>query len=149
MSLIQKQLASPRVLTPPHNKTSLTTSPLSPLSPTPPSLPSPQHCQVLNIATKINKGTIEIVQDVQVCREGEKVGASEATLLSKLGIKPFQVCCFATYWCCLTLVHVLCACEFAWCLALLNILCCLLSHISPHVSHFSTSPPPHLSSTAW
>lgn len=49
------------------------------------------YAQVLNIATKINKGTIDIVQDVQVCREGEKVGASEATLLSKLGIKPFQV----------------------------------------------------------
>lgn len=46
--------------------------------------------QVLNIATKINKGTIEIVQDVKVCTAGEKVGASEATLLSKLGIKPFQ-----------------------------------------------------------
>lgn len=46
--------------------------------------------QVLNIATKINKGTIDIVQDVKVCTQGEKVGASEATLLSKLGIKPFQ-----------------------------------------------------------
>jgi Insertion domain in 60S ribosomal protein L10P len=45
--------------------------------------------QVLGIATKLNKGSIEIVSDVQVVRAGEKVGASEATLLSKLGIKPF------------------------------------------------------------
>jgi large subunit ribosomal protein LP0 len=45
--------------------------------------------QVLNIPTKINKGTIEITADVHVVRTGEKVGASEATLLAKLGIKPF------------------------------------------------------------
>jgi len=45
--------------------------------------------QVLNIPTKINKGTIEITADVHVVHAGEKVGASEATLLSKLGIKPF------------------------------------------------------------
>jgi len=45
--------------------------------------------QVLNIPTKINKGTIEITADVHVVRVNEKVGASEATLLSKLGIKPF------------------------------------------------------------
>jgi len=46
--------------------------------------------QVLNIPTKINKGTIEITADVHVVRQGEKVGASEAVLLSKLGIKPFS-----------------------------------------------------------
>lgn len=46
--------------------------------------------QALNIPTKINKGTVEIVSDVVVCRQGEKVGGSEATLLSKLGIKPFE-----------------------------------------------------------
>ena len=45
--------------------------------------------QVLNIPTKITKGTIEITADIQVVNKGEKVGASEATLLSKLGIKPF------------------------------------------------------------
>ncbi len=33
---------------------------------------------------------MEIVSDVVVCRQGEKVGGSEATLLSKLGIKPFE-----------------------------------------------------------
>jgi large subunit ribosomal protein LP0 len=45
--------------------------------------------QVLNIPTKINKGTIEITADIKVVTTGEKVGASEATLLAKLGIKPF------------------------------------------------------------
>lgn len=46
--------------------------------------------QVLNIATKINKGTVEIISDVQLVKAGEKVGSSEAALLSKLGIKPFS-----------------------------------------------------------
>jgi large subunit ribosomal protein LP0 len=46
--------------------------------------------QVLNIPTKINKGTVEITADVALIKGGEKVGASEATLLSKLGIKPFS-----------------------------------------------------------
>lgn len=46
--------------------------------------------QVLNIPTKINKGTVEIVSDVQLVKTGEKVGASEAALLAKLGIKPFS-----------------------------------------------------------
>lgn len=45
--------------------------------------------QALNIATKINKGTIEIISDVNLIKTGDKVGASEATLLSKLGIRPF------------------------------------------------------------
>ena len=46
--------------------------------------------QALNIPTKINKGTVEITTDVQLIKIGEKVGASEATLLAKLGIKPFS-----------------------------------------------------------
>ncbi|KAL6774549.1 RPLP0 [Auxenochlorella protothecoides x Auxenochlorella symbiontica] len=45
--------------------------------------------QALNISTKINKGTVEIVSDVHLIKPGEKVGASQATLLAKLGIKPF------------------------------------------------------------
>ncbi|MBA0851233.1 hypothetical protein Goshw_015826 [Gossypium schwendimanii] len=46
--------------------------------------------QVLNIPTKINKGTVEIVTAVELIRKGEKVGSSEAALLSKLGIRPFS-----------------------------------------------------------
>jgi len=46
--------------------------------------------QTLNIATKINKGSIEILNDMEVVREGERVGASQATLLAKLGIRPFS-----------------------------------------------------------
>jgi large subunit ribosomal protein LP0 len=46
--------------------------------------------QALNIPTKINRGTVEIVTDVALITAGEKVGGSEATLLAKLGIKPFS-----------------------------------------------------------
>lgn len=45
--------------------------------------------QTLNISTKINKGSIEILADHVVFREGEKVSASASLLLGKLGIKPF------------------------------------------------------------
>jgi len=46
--------------------------------------------QALNIASKINKGQIEIVSDVHLIKKGDKVGSSEATLLQKLNIKPFS-----------------------------------------------------------
>ncbi|EFJ38349.1 hypothetical protein SELMODRAFT_437282 [Selaginella moellendorffii] len=46
--------------------------------------------QVLNIPTKINKGTVEIVSSVELIKKGEKVGSSEAALLAKLGIRPFS-----------------------------------------------------------
>ena len=46
--------------------------------------------QALNIPTKINKGCVEIVSDVHLIKQSEKVGGSEATLLAKLGIKPFS-----------------------------------------------------------
>ncbi|CAN1235487.1 60S acidic ribosomal protein P0 [Linum perenne] len=46
--------------------------------------------QVLNIPTKINKGTVEITTSVDLVKKGEKVGSSEAALLSKLGIRPFS-----------------------------------------------------------
>jgi len=46
--------------------------------------------QALNIATRINKGQIAILNEKQVVTAGEKVGPSEAALLQKLKIKPFS-----------------------------------------------------------
>jgi len=43
----------------------------------------------LNMATKIQKGQIEISKEFKVCTKGKKVGNSEAVLLQKLNIKPF------------------------------------------------------------
>lgn len=46
--------------------------------------------QALNIASKINRGQIEIINDVPLIKKGDKVGSSEAALLAKLNIKPFS-----------------------------------------------------------
>ncbi|XP_062308222.1 large ribosomal subunit protein uL10 [Osmerus eperlanus] len=46
--------------------------------------------QALGITTKISRGTIEILSDVQLIKPGDKVGASEATLLNMLNISPFS-----------------------------------------------------------
>jgi len=45
--------------------------------------------QALQIATKITRGTIEILNEVHIIKKDEKVGASEATLLGMLNIHPF------------------------------------------------------------
>lgn len=45
--------------------------------------------QALNIPTKISKGTIEILNEVKLLGAGDKVGASEATLLNMLNVSPF------------------------------------------------------------
>jgi large subunit ribosomal protein LP0 len=43
----------------------------------------------LDIATKITRGCVEILNDVKLCVEGKKVGSSEAALLQMLDMKPF------------------------------------------------------------
>jgi large subunit ribosomal protein LP0 len=45
--------------------------------------------QVLQIPTKIAKGQIEITNEVHLVKKGDKVGNSEAALLTKLSIRPF------------------------------------------------------------
>lgn len=45
--------------------------------------------QALQIPTKITKGTIEILNEVFLIKEGEKVGQSESTLLNMLNVSPF------------------------------------------------------------
>merc|ERR1712025_950134 len=49
----------------------------------------PSFFQTLQIPTKISRGTIEILNDVLLLKPGDKVGASEATLLNMLNISPF------------------------------------------------------------
>ena len=46
--------------------------------------------QALGISTKIQKGQIEIVAEIQVIEKDKRVGNSEAVLLKKLNIKPFH-----------------------------------------------------------
>lgn len=45
--------------------------------------------QALGVPTKITRGTIEIVSEIQVVSTGGRVGPSEATLLNMLNISPF------------------------------------------------------------
>ena len=45
--------------------------------------------QALNIASKINRGQIEIINDVPLVKKGDKIGSSEAALLGKLNMTPF------------------------------------------------------------
>lgn len=45
--------------------------------------------QALGVPTKIARATIEITSDLKLIEAGNKVGASEATLLNLLGISPF------------------------------------------------------------
>jgi large subunit ribosomal protein LP0 len=45
--------------------------------------------QALGVPTKIARGTIEIINDVHLIKEGFRVGASEAALLNMLNISPF------------------------------------------------------------
>jgi len=45
--------------------------------------------QALNIATKIVRGSIEIVNQVHLIRKGDKITSSAVALLSKLDIRPF------------------------------------------------------------
>jgi len=46
--------------------------------------------QVLQVPTKIVKGQIEITNLVNLIKKGDKVGSSEASLLTKLNIRPFS-----------------------------------------------------------
>jgi len=46
--------------------------------------------QALNITSKITKGNIEIINDVTLFSEGDKVDASQAALLQKMDICPFK-----------------------------------------------------------
>jgi len=46
--------------------------------------------QTLNIATKIVKGQIELISAFRILSNGDKVSASAASLLGKLGIRPFS-----------------------------------------------------------
>jgi len=46
--------------------------------------------QALSIQTRINKGSIEIINDVHLLKPGQKVNLSQATLLQMLAIRPFQ-----------------------------------------------------------
>jgi large subunit ribosomal protein LP0 len=46
--------------------------------------------QALSIPTKINRGTIEIINDIHLLKPGSKVTLSQAALLQMLNVRPFK-----------------------------------------------------------
>ena len=46
--------------------------------------------QALGIATKITKGSIEVIKQFPLAKAGEVVGSSQAVLMTKMGMKPFM-----------------------------------------------------------
>lgn len=46
--------------------------------------------QALNISSKITKGSIEIISEVTLFRKGDRVDPSQAALLQKLDVMPFE-----------------------------------------------------------
>jgi len=53
--------------------------------------------QALNIATKIARGSIEIINQVHLIKKGERVNSSNVGLLGKLDLKPFSYGCVVTH----------------------------------------------------
>jgi large subunit ribosomal protein LP0 len=60
-----------------------------PAGPTPLDPGQTSFFQALNIATKITRGAIEIINPVHLIKKDERVSASAVALLGKLNIKPF------------------------------------------------------------
>jgi len=90
LSEIEKKLLQHRVGAPAKAGTVAPNDVIVPKGPTGMEPTQTAFLQALNIASKINKGQVEIVSDVHLIKTGEKVGSSEATLLQKLNIKPFS-----------------------------------------------------------
>jgi len=90
LSEIEKKLVQHRVGAPAKSGTIAPNDVIVPKGPTGMEPTQTSFLQALNIASKINKGQVEIVSDVHLIKTGEKVGSSEATLLQKLNIKPFS-----------------------------------------------------------
>jgi len=90
LSLIEQKLLAHRVGAPAKAGSIAPNDVIVPKGPTGMEPTQTAFLQALNIASKINKGQVEIVSDVHLVKAGEKVGSSEATLLQKLSIKPFS-----------------------------------------------------------
>merc|ERR1711981_94742 len=61
-----------------------------PAGPTPLDPQQTQFMQALNIETKISRMKIEILKEVELLKKGDKVTPSQAELLRKLDMKPFE-----------------------------------------------------------
>jgi len=87
---IKNKVVSMRVDAPAKVGTFAPTSVTVPAGPTGLDPTQTSFLQALNIASKINKAQVEIINDHLLLKQGDKVGQSEAALLQKLNIRPFS-----------------------------------------------------------
>jgi large subunit ribosomal protein LP0 len=88
-SAIRKEIISRKVQCPAKAGTVAPTDVFVPPGPTGMEPTQTTFFQAMNIGTRINKGQIDIVDEVHLIKQGEKVGLSQSVLLTKLNIKPF------------------------------------------------------------
>jgi large subunit ribosomal protein LP0 len=90
LSGVKKVIAAQRVAAPAKVGATCPNDVIVPAGPTGMEPTQTSFLQALNIPSKINKGQVDIVNDVKILSTGQRVGQSEATLLLKLNIKPFS-----------------------------------------------------------
>jgi len=90
LSIIKKIVSENRVSAPAKSGAIAPCDVIVPAGPTGMEPTQTSFLQALNIASKIVKGQVEIINDVKLIVTGQKVGSSESTLLAKLNIKPFS-----------------------------------------------------------
>jgi len=89
VAALRDELTSEKVQTAAKAGVAAPSSVIVPAGPTGQDPSQTSFFQALDIPTKINRGQVEIVSDVKLITEGEKVGRSAAELLVMLNIKPF------------------------------------------------------------
>jgi len=90
LASVQKEIELNRVSAPAKVGSISPTDVIIPKGPTGLDPQQTAFMQALNIATKINRGQVEIINDVHLLKPGDKVDSSKATLLTKLNIRPFS-----------------------------------------------------------
>jgi len=90
LASVQKEIESNRVSAPAKVGSISPSDVIIPKGPTGLDPQQTAFMQALNIATKINRGQVEIINDVHLLKPGDKVDSSKATLLTKLNIRPFS-----------------------------------------------------------
>jgi len=90
LSFVRKVITENRVAAPARVGSLAPNTVIVPAGPTGLEPTQTAFLQALNIASRIAKGTIEIINDVHLIKAGDKVNNSQATLLQKLNIFPFS-----------------------------------------------------------
>lgn len=89
LAKIRKEIVSNQVPAPARSGAFAPIDVFVPPGPTPLDPGQTAFFQALNIATKISRGAIEIINQVHLIKKDERVSSSAVALLTKLGIKPF------------------------------------------------------------